>query len=129
MQDIWSILYVSSASAALERADLDRLLDDARAWNASVGVTGVLLHCHGNFMQLLEGPRDAVSQTFSRVLASRQHHGVIELFNGPSDSRLFTDWAMADAQVNPERFDALLNAARGSVVQLDALRAFWDGNR
>lgn len=125
---MWNILYVSSATYDMPRADLERLLDDSRAWNKEHDVTGVLLHCRGNFMQLLEGPRQGVDLTFARVLASRAHHNVIEMLNQAGTERIFGEWAMADASVNPERFEEMVRAKHGHLLPR-ILRTFWDTNR
>ncbi len=126
---IWNVLYVSSASYPLTREDLERLLTDARAWNKGHDVTGILLHCGGNFMQLLEGPQESVLRTFARVVASSQHHTVTELLNGPASGRIFGEWAMADSQVNPERFQDMLRLADQRQIQPQVLRTFWETNR
>lgn len=124
---LWTIVYVSSASYAFSPLDLERLLASARLWNQTAGITGLLLHCHGNFMQLLEGPRSAVRATFQRVRGSREHHGIIELLDEPADRRAFADWSMASAGIDSERFQALVGAADATRRQL--LLDFWRANR
>jgi hypothetical protein len=124
---LWTIVYVSSASYAFSPLDLERLLASARLSNQAVGITGVLLHCHGNFMQLLEGPRSAVQAAFRRVRGSREHHGIIELLDEPAERRAFGDWSMASAGIGPEQFQALVGAADATRRQL--LLDFWQANR
>jgi len=57
MTELKALVYVSSATELLSDQALDELLQGARSTNERIGVTGVLLHCEGNFMQYVEGPR------------------------------------------------------------------------
>jgi hypothetical protein len=53
------IAYVSSASWNLLPEQVERIVAESRRYNALTGVTGVLLHCDGNFMQYIEGEEGA----------------------------------------------------------------------
>ena len=61
MSDLTNLCYVSSATRSLSVAQLTDLLIDARQFNQSVQVTGVLLHHDGGFFQYLEGPPAAIA--------------------------------------------------------------------
>ncbi len=124
---LWTIVYVSSASYDFTPLDLERLLASARLANDAAGITGLLLYCHGNFMQLLEGPRSAVQAAFRRVRGSREHHGIIELLDEPVPARAFAGWSMASAGIGAEQFHQLADAADATRRQL--LLDFWQANR
>ena len=55
MHQLRSIAYISSVTRALSDEELERLLVDARSFNESVGVTGVLLYNGNSFFQYFEG--------------------------------------------------------------------------
>ena len=98
MPPLIAVAYVSSAVRRHTPAELDALLLDARNFNAEVNVSGALLHHDGSFFQYFEGPEDGVGQVYSRIKASRMHHGLIELVIGPVQQRYFSTWSMGFAE-------------------------------
>lgn len=74
--------------------DLDNLLVDARANNAAMGVTGVLLYGDGQFFQYFEGAERAVAEVYERIRRSRSHTDMVELEYGRIPQRLFRKWFM-----------------------------------
>ena len=88
------LVYASSASDAFDVKDLDAILAASRRNNARAGLTGMLLFADGGFIQALEGSRDAVEQTYQRILDDPRHGGVQELFRGETNARQFPDWSM-----------------------------------
>jgi hypothetical protein len=98
MPSLIAVAYVSSACRRFTAEELDALLVDARAFNATVGVSGALLHHDGSFFQYLEGPESGVAQAYSRVKRSRRHRGLIELVAAPVEQRHFSTWSMGFAE-------------------------------
>lgn len=92
--DIFQLAYVSSAVEPFSDAELEELLKKSRRNNESVGITGMLLYREGNFMQCLEGPKDAVLQSMARINDDPRHRGVIVLFQDKQPERDFADWSM-----------------------------------
>ena len=90
-----SLVYVSSSTSEFSEADLVALLKHSREKNTRLGLTGLLLYRDGNFMQVLEGPDNAVRQLFETILADSRHHGVILLLERQIELREFADWTMA----------------------------------
>lgn len=88
------ILYISSSRHADPTEDVTAFIEGARARNAANDVTGVLIFAEGTYMQLLEGPSQAVEATMERVTADQRHKGVIVLMDRQVESRLFADWSM-----------------------------------
>jgi hypothetical protein len=74
------------------------ILLDARRCNARDGVTGALICRDDLFLQLLEGPIDAVEAAYSRIARDDRHIEVRALTRRPiaDDARLFPDWSMRD---------------------------------
>lgn len=75
---------------------LDEILLSARRNNARAGLTGALICRADLFIQMLEGPRPAVTETFGRILRDDRHIEVALGWVGDTDVRLFPDWAMRD---------------------------------
>ena len=92
---IYRLLYVSTATASLCGEDLNSILRTAQSRNAANGVTGLLVFTGAQFMQLLEGPRDAVQAIFEAICADSRHHGVARLIAEPALERSCPGWAMA----------------------------------
>ncbi|MBY0231870.1 MAG: BLUF domain-containing protein [Gemmataceae bacterium] len=90
-----SLVYVSSAVEPFSRADLVALLDQSRTRNEAAGITGLLLYKDGNFMQALEGEKEAVEATHARIERDPRHRGLIVLLRGPAPERRFAGWSMA----------------------------------
>ena len=115
---LYSLIYRSQASRALHDVTLPPLLRKARLHNEHSRIGGLLLHAHGEFMQVLEGPEPALSQLYARIQADPRHYAVRTLAYGPIAERAFPDWRMAytpaDARVLEEIVGFLpLKAAPG----------------
>jgi len=91
---IYQTLYASSGSEKFTDQELADLLTYARRRNAKVGLTGMLLYHDGNFIQLLEGPQDAVETTLARICNDRRHKGILTLYKGLVENRLCAEWEM-----------------------------------
>jgi hypothetical protein len=89
------LVYVSSASKPFEREELERLLAVARASNGRYRITGALMYSDGNFLQVLEGPDDAVQRVYAKICQDPRHRGILCLLSRPIEARSFPDWSMA----------------------------------
>ena len=92
---IYRLLYVSTATANLSALDLDSILETAQYRNAANGLTGLLVFTGVQFMQLLEGPKEAVEAIFEAICADPRHHAVARLIAEPTHERSCPNWAMA----------------------------------
>ena len=91
---LFTIVYVSSARIGLRRPDLKAIVGGARDFNGSQGITGMLLHCDGSFMQALEGEESQLLDLYGRIRKDRRHSGVITVIAEPLAEREFGNWAM-----------------------------------
>lgn len=120
---VFRLIYVSRESMAMTRSELDRLLCQARSHNRRAGITGLLVHKAGHFLQVLEGERDDVEALMVRIQNDIRHREVTVLMRDEPVERHFGDWAMALADWPDE--DAATSAA-----WYDVLEAFQaDGGR
>jgi hypothetical protein len=94
------LAYGSSATQAFSAQQLIDLLGVSRANNERAGITGMLLHRGGNFLQALEGPEDAVRETMQRITSDRRHGSVLLFLEEWPEERLFADWSMAFEDVS-----------------------------
>ncbi len=91
---MFHLVYASSALQPFTKPELQALLEQARAKNAKLGLTGMLLYKDGNFMQVLEGDQKAVTDLAAIIERDPRHKGVLILLRGTSEERLFPDWSM-----------------------------------
>ena len=75
---------------------LDDILQIARARNKRLGITGTLISRSDLFLQMLEGPRQAVCDTFLRICDDERHVEVMLVHMADAHRRLFQDWDMRD---------------------------------
>lgn len=78
-ESLLEIVYMSSTvTAAFPETALGDILASSRRRNAGLGVTGVLLYQAGTFVQLLEGPPEAVRHLYQdRIQADSRHRGFV----------------------------------------------------
>lgn len=88
------LIYFSSATRKMTTCELDSLLSQSRRNNLRDGLTGLLLYGDGSFMQLLEGPEEAVDRTYERILNDPRHRHLIKVDDTRSGERLFGSWSM-----------------------------------
>jgi len=98
--ELLSIVYSSVATGPFTEVDLALLLAISRMHNESRGLTGLLLHRDGQFMQALEGPPDAVRRALRTIAADPRHSGVWTLAEERITERRFGSWAMGYQQMS-----------------------------
>lgn len=108
---IHAIAYFSTSNERFIAPEaIDRLLADARKFNQSCGVTGVLLHHDGNFFQYLEGSQESVQLVYNRILKSSSHFGIAEMLNSEVERRHFSTWSMGFAEATKSELQQLSQA-------------------
>ncbi|MDY6925265.1 MAG: BLUF domain-containing protein [Pseudomonadota bacterium] len=70
--------------------------------NAREGLTGALAVNDGWFLQVIEGPGQAVDRLLRRLAADSRHADIEILSRRPVSGRLFSDWAMVAARITPD---------------------------
>jgi hypothetical protein len=86
-------------------ANLRQILTSAIRNNVKHGVTGGLAFNRDYFVQVLEGDRAAVTQTFASISDDPRHKKVVLVEVKPISERLFGAWSMGYAG-KTELFDA-----------------------
>jgi hypothetical protein len=125
-----SLVYSSRATAPFDETHLASLLQQSRADNGRVDLTGMLLHRDGRFLQVLEGPDEAVRERMDAIAHDPRHESIRILLQETTTERLFPEWSMAyaavlDAAEQPEGFRTTfedLAGDRDTSMTLPALR-------
>ena len=101
------LIYISSATHPMGEDELANLLETSRMRNIADGITGMLLYKNGSFMQLLEGDRDKIFQTYERIGRDTRHCGLSILRQGKMDERNCPEWSMGFRSVNAADLECL----------------------
>jgi hypothetical protein len=116
-ETLQQLTYISSRHPQMSDSEIDRILSSARLHNKRNGITGLLMFNGHRFLQHLEGPAEAVEETYQRISADPRHRGVVLLSRVEAQFRAFSSWSMAF-----ERIDSALPERRNSLVaQVQAL--------
>ena len=99
---LYHLVYQSTATFPLSDAALEALLTQSRAWNTAHQLTGVLLYCENNIIQVLEGTQDEVEYIFERIAQDVRHRDIFKLADGPIAQRNFSQWSMGFKAVHSE---------------------------
>jgi hypothetical protein len=114
VEGIFQIVYVSSAVREFSDAELSGLLAKSRTNNAACGITGMLVYADGNFLQVLEGPKEDVLAAYLRIHDDPRHRGVIKLLEKAVPCRYFPQWSMG--------FDCIDKSVVGEIPGYQQLR-------
>ncbi|WP_425321157.1 BLUF domain-containing protein [Corticibacter populi] len=111
------------ASVAVEPDDaaVAKILTQGRSHNARQGITGVLCHGHGIYLQLMEGNRSAVNQIYAKVLQDPRHRDAELLYFAEIQERGFANWTLGHVRLEKLNASAVLKYAERLPLQLDAL--------
>jgi hypothetical protein len=124
------ILYISTARAPLSAQELDAILAASRRNNAAIDVTGLLVAGGRRFLQVLEGPLEAVTATYDRIAADPRHFALVKLNDKEVSERSFGNWSMgfeAGAETSASGTLEEQVAALVSTIQDANLRAYFTG--
>jgi len=104
---VLSTVYVSRSSYPFTDDDLANLLMTSRANNTRLGITGMLLHREGRFIQVLEGPEEAVRARLAVIARDPRHTAVHTIVDEIVDDRLFPGWTMGYRAVTDDLASSL----------------------
>jgi hypothetical protein len=99
------LIYTSTASRLMSDVELNSLLTDCRACNSRDALTGMLLYKDGSFMQVLEGEKERVLLTFSRIQKDTRHKDIFLLRERELERRNFDGWSMGFKSVKNSDFE------------------------
>ena len=112
----YQLIYGSAAVRPLTQPDLAELLRLARANNARLGITGMLVYHDGSFLRVLEGPQAAVQVLVEKISRDDRHSTLIVFSKGLNEARESGEWSIAFHAPTAEQV-----AAIGGFRQLTSL--------
>ena len=91
---ILQTIYTSAASTKFSPIELKKLLQKAREFNHSLGVSGMLVYDDDCFIQVLEGEELAVNEIYDKISKDKRHTNIRLLYRGIEQNKEFEDWSM-----------------------------------
>ena len=91
---MYYLIYLSSAVKPMNHDQLYTLLQQCRDNNQKNGITGMLLHQNGTFMQMLEGDKQVILDLYDDIKKDDRHTGFHTVLAGDIEARNFEDWSM-----------------------------------
>ena len=92
---MYELIFCSSASQNIKAADLENILNTARAFNTKNDITGCLLYYKNEFIQILEGDKTIVKNLYNSINQDMRHNNTILVAEGEKPERSFDNWSMA----------------------------------
>lgn len=89
------LIYTSRVARAVRFADAEAIANGARVRNRQAGITGLLLYTPSHFVQVLEGPPQAVHETLSRIQRDWRHSDLRVIDERDVEVREFGSWLMS----------------------------------
>ena len=103
------LLYFSQATNVISDEEVQAILQVSRRNNLATGITGVLIHGGGLFMQVLEGPEQSVLKKYVKIIDDRRHTNCQIIHITPTNERIFEGWSMgAIKSDHPFEFEHIL---------------------
>ena len=95
-----TLIYFSRAIRPMDQEDLDSLLVQARDFNGSHRITGLLLYQNRFLIQALEGEDDEVNRLFGRIIKDERPAEVTKLYDQKATQSSFAEWSMGFYRVS-----------------------------
>lgn len=119
------LIYVSEpqfdAAAGSTITQLASILSASRRNNEAAGITGALAYDESWFIQVLEGERRAIWQTFARINEDERHAGCVLIEMADVERRMFGNWWMGLATRDAVTAPAFLPYMMNGVLRADAM--------
>lgn len=138
MSRLIHIIYSSAATTPFGHDELLTLLGKSRSKNASLNISGMLLHIDGSFLQVIEGREVDIDELFEKIAVDPRHGNIVKIVRESIPKRAFEDWSMGFADISLDDLeqttgwndflsnpDALHALVPGRAQKL--LKAFKDG--
>lgn len=92
---LFQLIYLStSTQREPDDSEIAAILSSSVRHNRENGITGMLLYNRGSFLQVLEGEKAAVEETYARIVRDARHHALFLIDRSPVACRDFADWSM-----------------------------------
>jgi hypothetical protein len=88
------LIYSSAAVRPFKALDLHKILAAARKYNARHTITGMMVYHARSFLQVLEGPDDAIEALFVKIRRDPRHTALRVIACHIIDKKEFESWPL-----------------------------------
>ncbi|MEO0590627.1 MAG: BLUF domain-containing protein [Pseudomonadota bacterium] len=107
-------LIYRSRPFGFDQSVLDGIVMSARRNNRANGITGALICRRDMYIQLIEGPEDAIDALYQRICVDDRHDEVTLEASTAIETRMFPGWDML-ADTNPSMTFSKLEVEDGAI--------------
>lgn len=102
-QKLQCFLYHSQLAPSAQVNCVADIVKEARDFNATHAITGVLMFDGHRFTQYIEGPHDKIERLVGMLAKDHRHINFTPQHYAPlTDGRLFADWCIAYAHIDSD---------------------------
>ncbi|MBB3204858.1 hypothetical protein FHS27_000625 [Rhodopirellula rubra] len=101
------LIYCSETIKPLPMDGFMHIRRTTRDNNELNDITGLLAYGEGRFLQILEGSRDIVSETYARILDDPLHHSCCLIQFTSCSERFFDGWTMRHLTVQQDTLEQI----------------------
>jgi hypothetical protein len=119
VKNLIQLLYLSKSAPGVGSSDLADILATSSRKNQALGITGILCHKGGYFLQLLEGEETSVLELYLKIARDPRHTDLVIISISTATSRIFEGWAMGaiDESLVPKEYGAEILRLRNSKTE------------
>lgn len=103
--------------------NMREILSVSQRNNSRDGITGFLIFDKIYFIQILEGERSRVTETYNRIARDSRHSTATIINVRDVPARLFPNWTMGGAMRTPEVQEVYLQHGFGGALQPNRLKS------
>ncbi|MFY9291944.1 MAG: BLUF domain-containing protein [Methylorubrum rhodinum] len=103
--------------------NMREILSVSQRNNSRDGITGFLIFDKTWFIQILEGERARVTETYNRIARDTRHSAATIINVRDVQARLFPNWTMGGAMRTPEVQEVYLQHGFGGALQPSRLKS------
>lgn len=92
---LYELTYYSVADNNISQDQVYQILERSKDKNKKADITGCLVFHKGQFVQLLEGEKNAVLRIYEEIEKDQRHSSVTLIARGNKEHRSFESWTMA----------------------------------
>lgn len=104
---LYELLYSSFSEREMDADALMSLLESVRTNNERLEVTGLLLYCNREYMQLIEGEEEVIRSLWQSIQSDSRHYSARVMYEGPIEKRGFAGWSMGFRNLSNVNMKAL----------------------
>ena len=93
-ESVFRLVYVSQASGTFSQDDFENIAASAKKNNGKLNITGMLICCGDEFMQIIEGYEPQVKMLCDRISRDRRHTSLTIISADRVKERRFSEWSM-----------------------------------